>query len=162
MHIKTYILTLLLLCLSMPALAQGDALFDEFKRERNAEYIKIPAIVTAMGKLFMGNESEEQFAKKVRTVRVLDMEKCSAGVKRRFDRRVAALVHKGYETMVRVNDDGEKVHIYARIKNKVIRELLIACSEEKDCTLVQIKGRFNRDDIARVVNEQTGHKHGHH
>ena len=162
MHIKTYILTLLLLCLGMPALAQGDALFDEFKRERNAEYIKISAIVTAMGKLFMGNEPEDKFAKKVRTVRVLDMEKCSAGVKRRFDRRVAALAHKGYETMVRVNDDGEKVHIYARIKNKVIRELLIACSEEKDCTLVQIKGRFNRDDIARVVNEQTGHKHGHH
>ena len=80
MHIKTYILTLLLLCLGMPALAQADALFDEFKRERNAEYIKIPAIVTAMGKLFMGNEPEDKFAKKVRTVRVLDMEKCSAVV----------------------------------------------------------------------------------
>ena len=33
--------------------------------------------------------------------------------------------------MVGVNDDGEKVHIYARIKTKVIRELLQAGAEEE-------------------------------
>ena len=135
MHIKTYILTLLLLCLGMPALAQGDALFDEFKRERNAEYIKIPAIVTAMGKLFMGNESEEQFAKKVRTVRVLDMEKCSAGVKRRFDRlcalqnEISEEIHHSYvgKTLRCLVDGKDKSFLTARTEGG---RLVRFCADE--------------------------------
>lgn len=159
-NMKTYTLTLLLLCLSTVALAQGDDLFDEFKREPNAEYVSIPSFVTLLGKPFMGNDPDTRLAKKVKSVRVLDIEQCPPEVKRRFDRRVKALPKKGYETMVHVNDDGERLRIYARMKKDVVRELLIACSEEGECTLVQVKGRFSKKDIDRLVDEQTSHRDG--
>lgn len=157
---KAYILTLLLLCMSSLSSAQSDDLFREFKKEPCAEYVVIPSYVTAIGKLFMNNDPEARMAKKVKSIRVLDMEQCPAEVRRRFDRRVKGLQRKGYEPMVRVNEDGERVHILARIKNDHVRELLIACSEAGECTLVQIKGKFTRKDMERLIDDQLAHKDG--
>ena len=152
---KAHILTLLLLCASLTSVAQtGDDLFREFKREPNATYMKIPPFVTALGKIFMGDDPDAQMAKKVSSVRILDMDLCPAGVKRRFERRINALSRKGYETMAHINEDGERLHIYARAEDDVVRELLIARSEEGSCTLVQVKGKFDRKDIDVLMDEQ--------
>ena len=157
---KNYLLILLMLCASSLAHAQSDDLFREFKKEPCAEYVVIPSYVTAFGKLFMGNDPDARMAKKVKTIRVLDMEQCPDKVRRRFERRVASLREQGYEPMVRVNEDGERVHIYVRIKNGTARELLIACSEPRECTLVQITGKFTKEDMKQLIDEQLADKDG--
>lgn len=157
---KAYILTLLLLCMSSVSSAQSDDLFREFKKEPCAEYVVIPSYVTAIGKLFMNNDPEARMAKKVKSIRVLDMEQCPAEVRRRFDRRVKGLQRQGYEPMVRVNEDGEQVRIYVRIEEDTARELLIACSEPSECTLVQITGKFTKEDMEQLIEEQLDDKHG--
>ena len=155
---KTYILTLLLLCVSCLSSAQGDDLFREFKKEPCAEYVMIPSYVMAIGKMFMNDDPDARMAKKVKTIRVLDMERCPKDVRRRFERRVNALRRKSYEPMIRVNEDGEQAHIYIRIKDDLVRELLIACSEADECTLVQIKGKFTKEDMTQLIDDQLSHK----
>ena len=66
----------------------------------------------------------------------------------------------GYEELMRVNDDGDKVRILMKTKKEVIRELLLVCTGNDDCTLVQINGKFTKDDIDQLVNQETGKKHG--
>ena len=157
---KTYILTLLLLCVSCLSSAQSDDLFREFKKEPCAEYVMIPSYVMAIGKMFMNNDPDARMAKKVKTIRVLDMERCPKEVRRRFERRVNTLRRKGYEPMIRVNEDGEQAHIYIRIKDDLVRELLIACSEADECTLVQIKGKFTKEDMTQLIDDQLAQKDG--
>ena len=68
---------------------------------------------------------------------------------------------KGYDELMRVNDEGEKVRVLMKTKKETIRELLFVCTGKEDCTLVQINGKFTKDDINKLVNQETGKKHGH-
>lgn len=68
---------------------------------------------------------------------------------------------KGYDELMRVNDEGEKVRVLMKTKKEAIRELLFVCTGKEDCTLVQINGKFTKDDINKLVNQETGKKHGH-
>ena len=61
---------------------------------------------------------------------------------------------------MRVNDEGEKVRVLMKTKKETIRELLFVCTGKEDCTLVQINGKFTKDDIDKLVNQETGKKHG--
>ena len=61
---------------------------------------------------------------------------------------------------MRVNDEGEKVRVLMKTKKEAIRELLFVCTGKEDCTLVQINGKFTKDDIDKLVNQETGKKHG--
>ena len=118
---KKYILALALLFVCHIGFAQDlNSLFDEFKKEPNADCISISPFMMAIGKMFMGN------AQRI----------------------------KDYETLVQVNDEGEKVHILAKSKNDVIRELLIVCTGNGDCTLVQLKGKVSKEKIAKLLAKE--------
>ena len=82
------------------------------------------------------------------------MEACSTSVKERFSKKINAQRIKDYETLVQVNDEGEKVHILAKSKNDVIRELLIVCTGNGDCTLVQLKGKVSKEKIAKTTGKR--------
>lgn len=47
-----------------------------------------------------------------------------------------------------------------KIKKEVIRELLLVCTGNEDCTLIQINGKFTKDDIDKLVNQETRKKNG--
>ena len=47
-----------------------------------------------------------------------------------------------------------------KTKKETIRELLFVCTGKEDCTLVQINGKFTKEDIDQLVNQETGKKHG--
>ena len=139
---KKYILALALLFVCHIGFAQDlNSLFDEFKKEPNADCISISPFMMAIGKMFMGNDSDAKLARKFKSIRILDLEACSQRI-------------KDYETLVHVNDEGEKVHILAKSKNDVIRELLIVCTGNGDCTLVQLKGKVSKEKIAKLLAKE--------
>ena len=53
------------------------------------------------------------------------------------------------------------IRVLMKTKKETIRELLFVCTGKEDCTLVQINGKFTKDDINKLVNQETGKKHGH-
>ena len=61
------------------------------------------------------------------------------------------LVDKGYETLVSVNDEGEKVRIYLQREKGEISELLIVNLSDDDASMVQLKGKIKESEIADLV-----------
>lgn len=158
---KKYIFTLLLLFVCHLGYAQSiDGLFNEFGSEKNADCVKVSSFMMSLGKMFAGNYEGAEIVGKIKSMRVLDLESCTANVKERFNKKVNKLNLKGYDELMRVNDEGEKVRVLMKTKKEVIRELLFVCTGKEDCTLVQINGKFTNDDIDNLINQETGKKHG--
>lgn len=162
---KKYIFTLLAVLLGCQmSVAQGSAaLFDEFRKESNAEYVSVSPFLLFIGKMFSQYDDDcKDIASKIRSAKVLNLEGCSHEVQQRFVRSFKSLSGQGYETLVQMNEDGERIHIQMRKKKDIIRELLIAVIERDECSLIQVNGKIRKEDIAQLVNEQTanGKKHG--
>lgn len=159
---KKYIFTLLLFLGCQISFAQNStALFDEFRQEKNAEYISASPFIMFIGKMFWHNDEGKEIASKIHSAKVLNLDECSPEVQQRFARHFKALSNNGYETLMQMNEDGEHIHIQMRMKKEVIRELLIAIMEDGECSLVQVNGKIRKKDIAQLINEQTSKKkHG--
>lgn len=116
--------------------------------------MKISPFMMAVGKLFMGNDSEAKLARKFNSMRMLCLEECSDKVKERFGRKLNISNKEGYESLLQMNDDGEKINILMKGKDRQIRELLIVCSGDDDCMLMQLKGKVNKEDLLRLLAEE--------
>jgi hypothetical protein len=160
---KKFVFTLLLVLGCQISLAQNSAaLFDEFRREKNAEYVSASPFLMFIGKMFYPyNDEGKEIASKIRSAKILDLDECSPDVKQRFSRQFEALSNNGYETLMQMNEDGERIHIQMRMKKEVIRELLIAIIEDDECSLIQVNGKIRKQDIAQLINDQTTNKKKH-
>ena len=157
---KKIIATLALIIVCQGIFAQNiDTLFEKFSKEQQAESVSIPPFMMSLGKLFMSDE-DLSIAKGIHSLRILDLEDCPTTVKERFSEQVNKLHLEGYEPMIQVNEDGEKVRIFALPYKDSIKELLLVCSGKDDCALIQMKGKIKKEDIAQLVNEQTSKKNG--
>ena len=158
---KKIIATLALIIVCQGIFAQNiDTLFEKFSKEQQAESVSIPPFMMSLGKLFISDE-DLSIAKGIRSLRILDLEDCPTTVKERFSEQVNKLHLEGYEPMIQVNEDGEKVRIFALPYKDCIKELLLVCSGKDDCALIQMKGKIKKEDIVQLVNEQTSKKDGH-
>ena len=135
-----------------------DEIFDSFRNEPQAECIQVPKILLKMGTTFAAVSADDNgerqalsMASKLSSVRVLDLDDCSRDVKARFADETDRLEEKGYETLVRVNDDGEKVRICLRRENDYITELLIVNRSDDDASMVQLKGKIKESEIGNLV-----------
>ena len=155
---KHLVLILLVTVLSLPAamaadVTSVDALFDEFSSEPDAESVCLNPFCMWFAKLFVGG-SDANVVKKISSVRVLDIDDCKAEVKTRFAARVAHVTVKDMEDLVNMNDSGDKVKIFARIKKDKIHKLLVMCYGTDDYCLVEINGQFGMEDVNGVVSSQ--------
>lgn len=155
---------LMLLAIQLSWAVNAKQLFNEFKNAENADYVSIPSLLLKMGQMFMDDEDKDDtgadLAKKINSMKVLDLEKCSDSVKRRFMKRVNELNTDGYEELMRVNgDEDEKVKILIREEGTTIKEMLIVCSSPDDCALIQFTGNFKESDIEALVKQETDRKH---
>ena len=157
---KKYLFTIVLfLACSLGHAQSVNAIFNEFKDEPNAECVTISPFLMSLGKMFSHGKGSE-IVSKIKSMKVLDLEDCNARVKERFNKCIDNLDTKEYETLIRANDSGEKVRILAKQKKDYICELLIVCTDKKDCTLVQMNGKIRQKDIDKLVAEQTTKKNG--
>ena len=158
---RKFVFTLLLFFVCHLGYAQSiDSLFNEFGSEKNADCVKVSSFMMSLGKMFAGHNEDTKIIGKIKSMRVLDLESCTTSVKERFSKKVNKLSLNGYDELMRVNDEGEKVRVLMRTKKETIRELLFVCTGKEDCTLVQINGKFTKEDIDQLVNQETGKKHG--
>ena len=88
------------------------------------------------------------------------MESCTQSVKERFSKKVNRLSLKGYDELMRVNDEGEKVPRADESQKGNYTANCYRMHGKEDCTLVQINGKFTKEDIDKLVNQETKKKHG--
>ena len=152
---KKYLVAIALMIACQNTFAQSTKeIFEEFGKEWNAESVSIPSFIMSIGRLFMDDDTPE-IAKSIDFMKILDLEDCSSKVKARFNEKVNNLQLEGYETMIQTIENGEKVRILTRIEDNTVRELLIVCTGNDDCALIQLNGKIKKEDIAELVNEET-------
>ena len=123
-----------------------DDLFKEFKDKNNVECVNIPKALLSMAPVVMKKEKGSELIKKIDNIRILNIENDDALCKE-FKARAANLNKKGYETMVNSNEDNEKTLVLVKTKGKTISEMVILALEPSECSLIQLKGKFNSNDI---------------
>lgn len=134
-------------------------LIKEFKHEDKATSVYVSPLLMKMAKMVDGksdlDEAERLAMKKVKSVRVLSLGDCSKSVKERFAQEVDRLSDGEYEPLVVVNSNGDKVKVMSLLKNDIIKELVIFTADVEDCAIVQVTGKFTKEDIQVIVNDQT-------
>jgi len=152
---KKFILVLTVIMACQTGIAQNvDALYNYFKDEKGVESVSVSPLLMKFARLFMDEEDKnDPLIKGVNSVKVLDLEECSEKVKERFTKEVAKLKLNGYETWLQAKEDGENVKVIAKMKDDIIRELLVMSTGKGDCALVMIKGKIRKDDIQAIIND---------
>ena len=153
---KKTIISLLIMFVSASAIAQTpDELFMQYKGKKNAEYVHLGRLLFTLVKPLVNHHADDPSARKVmrciKSMRVLNLEECSQKVRQQFTQSAKGLTTKGYEPIVSSNSDGERTLILVRQKKNSIRELLILNTSDEDCTLVQLKGKINPDNVSDII-----------
>lgn len=161
---RKYIVTLLLFSFGYTCFAQDvDELFCEFQHKAKAEYISVSPFLMKFAKIFAsGDADSHRIIRKVKAVKVLDLEGCKADVRNSFAQKADSYIPSGYEELMRMNDDGDKIRILMKMKKEKVRELLLMFYGEDDCMMMQVKGKLKKEDIDKLVNNDIRKKHGCH
>ena len=133
-------------CITSLSAQTVDDLFKEFKDKNNVECVNIPKALLSMAPVVVKKQKGSDLIKKIDNIRILNIEKDDALCKE-FKARAANLNKKGYETMVNSNEDNEKTLVLVKTKGKTISEMVILSLEPSECSLIQMKGKFNSNDI---------------
>lgn len=162
------IMTLLLImatAMQMVSAKSLGRLIEDYRYQKNAEYFHFTPLLMKMARTAMGHDArsdeECRLVRKIKSIRTLDLEECSADVKRRFSADVQKLEMDDYEPLVTSRDDGETVKIMMKTKGDVIRELVIICSYCNDCALVWLNCKVKKDEIQSLVDMQTKQRKKH-
>ncbi|MFC2710415.1 DUF4252 domain-containing protein [Hoylesella oralis] len=154
---KKLIFALFLLCAAQTSFAQkAHDIFEQFKDKPKVEYVHIPRIMLNMARKFMKNDEDKdaiRIIKHIDSVRVLDLEECSADVKAEFYNETKNFNAKGYDELISTIEDGDKTLILTKGKGDTITELLILETGKDDCELVQIKGKITQAEIDQIIKE---------
>ena len=136
-----------------------DEIFDSFRNEPQAECVRVPKLLLKLGTTFAAVDADDReerqalkLARKLSSVRVLDRDACSRDVKARFADETDRLEEKGYETLVRVNDDGGKVRICLRREHDDITGLPRVYRSDDDASMRQLKGHILESEIGKLMN----------
>ena len=136
-----------------------EALFRQYKSEKNVEYIHIPRFIMSMAKMLTKAELEETKAlKAISSIRVLSLEECSPIVRQNFQKTLQTFHPSRYTPIIFNKEADETNYIYVKEKKGYIRELLILSADKQDGTIVHIKGRISPDEVNIVVKQNTKKK----
>lgn len=150
---KKYVLLLPILLLLLTSCNKNvSTLFHELKQYPHTEYVSLSFPFINLIKLAVSDKESSQIIKKVKSIKVLNMEKCNEESKERFKKKTSALTQNGYETLLKVNDEGENVSVLSKIQKEKIKEVLIIVTDENECSLIQIKANLQMEDINRLIN----------
>lgn len=146
-----YVLIVLVALFTQTGFAQDriDQMFDKYANEKNITRVSLGSISMKLASLFtdvMGVEGIE----------VLSLDDCSSSVKENFQAALKKLKDTDYETMVTSNDDNSRTRVLVKIKEDIIRELVVFTSGESNA-LIRIKGKIKASDIDALVKK---HKNG--
>ena len=143
-----------LLCAGCFAQSATD-IMNKYKDKKGAESVNVGSMMMGVVKWIASHDDEAKNAlKPFRSIHLVDLDDCADGVKCDFAVDTKKLRTKGYDELVRVNDNGDRIVVYTLQKGNRIKECLVV-STGKNCFLAQIKGDASMKDIDRWITENS-------
>ena len=149
---RTYIITLLLSLCSLFTYAQ-ESFFDKYA---DMEGVTSVYISKAMLSLMPDMKTEEiyigELASKLDNIQILNCEKASVTAQIKKD--ISYISPKnGYQELIRINDEGEKVTIFQKQNEGKQKEFVLLCEEQNELTIIIITGNLTLQEIQSIVDK---------
>lgn len=153
---RTYIITLLLSLCSLFTYAQ-ESFFDKYADMEGVTSVYISkAMLSLMLSLMPDMKTEEiyigELASKLDNIQILNCEKASVTAQIKKD--ISYISPKnGYQELIRINDEGEKVTIFQKQNKGKQKEFVLLCEEQNELTIIIITGNLTLQEIQSIVNK---------
>lgn len=138
-----------------PTNDEVESIFKEFKSGDNVTYVNLPKTLIKFGLKAANDETANALAKQIDELQILTFEEADQKTKDGLYNRISKLESKGYEPMIKTNEDGEKVRIFIKGNEKEVQSLVIFAMDKEDCSLINIVGHINPSNIDDIVRSQT-------
>ena len=138
-----------------PTNDEVESIFKEFKSGDNITYVNLPKTLIKLGLKAANDETANALAEQIDGLQILTFEKADQKTKDGLYNRISKLESKGYEPMVKANEDGEKVRIFIKGNEKEVQSLVVFAMEKEECSLINIVGHINPANIEDIVKSQT-------
>ncbi len=141
------VLAMVVICQSAFGQKSMDQLFKEFSKAKDVSTVNIGKITMSFAGLFtetMGVDGIEVFS----------FDECGQEVKDKLANAVRNLKDSAYETMLSSNEADERTRILVKIKDDMIREMVVVTTG-KNNALIRIKGKIKPEDIQKVVDQHS-------
>ena len=141
---------MLLMTVVQNARAQ-DALFDKYEDTNGVTTVFISKTMLGMiPNVKAGNHDISKIAGKLDQLRILTCEKASL-IPRILDDAKKIYKSEGYEVIMRMNDDGEKMTIYQRSLKGGKNEFVLLQEESSELNIINVKGAITLKDIQKIT-----------
>ena len=140
---------------TQPKNDEVESIFKEFKSGDNVTYVNLPKTLIKLGLKAANDETANALAEQIDGLQILTFENANQKTKDGLYNRISKLESKGYEPMVKANEDGEKVRIFIKGNEKEVQNLVVFAMEKEECSLINIVGHINPANIDDIVKSQT-------
>ena len=132
------------------AMAQ-DALFDKYEDTNGVTTIFISKTMLGMiPNVKAGNHDISKIASKLDQLRILTCEKATL-IPRILDDAKKTYKSEGYEAIMRMNDEGEKMTIYQRSLKGGKNEFVLLQEDGSNLNIINVKGAITLKDIQMIT-----------
>ena len=97
------------------------------------------------------------FMEKLESIDIINLSSCSTEVKDLFLKDLDNIQDEnGYETLINVVDDSDKVRIIAKREGAVIPQIYVFAidSEDNEIVIIRMNGKMDESDIADIIKQQ--------
>ena len=153
-HRSIYIafLSLLLIAVAPGAMAQ-DTLFEKYEDTNGVTTVFISKTMLGMiPNVKAGNHDISEIAGKLDQLRILSCEKASL-IPRILEDAKKIYRNEGYEAIIRMNEDGEKMTIYQRTLRGGKNEFVLLKEVSSELSIINVKGAISLKDIQMIAGE---------
>jgi len=99
------------------------------------------------------------FMDKVTKVEVIALENGDIDIKDNLIKELSGVKNgNGYETLLRLKDEGDNVFIISHKENESFSHVYIVAIDDEDIAFVKLSGDLNADDMMKIVEEQKKNK----
>lgn len=146
------LLSLLLIAVASGAMAQ-DTLFEKYEDTNGVTTVFISKTMLGMiPNVKAGNHDISEIAGKLDQLRILTCEKASL-IPRILEDAKKIYKNDGYEAIMRMNDDGEKMTIYQRTLKGGKNEFVLLQEDSSDLNIINVKGAITLKDIQMIAGK---------
>lgn len=141
--------------IAQPADDDVAAVFKEFRNGKNVTYIDLPQTLINIRFQTAGNQAAAALADRIDGQQILYFDKADQKTKDRLNNRISELEMKGYKSMVKANEDNQKVRILIKGNEQEVQGLVFYATDKEDCVFINIDGHIPPSDIDAVVKSIT-------
>ncbi len=149
---------LLLVCCSTTHARNGlQRFFANHNSDDNVVSVKLPKLLL---KFIPKDDEARAVLRYLKSLRVFQLEALNGKRSAVVGELEEALAQDSYESLLQVNDKGERVNIYISQDGDRIHELLIMVDSDQELVVAQAKTKITFDQLTRMINDYQSDKKG--